>query len=307
VTGVTYWLASQKWQLGASFRGAVFRFCHSSDVGPSDTPCCLANSGPRVQAVTGMTGRTACTGRWFGPRAFHCMRRHIHQFRQGRLRGNSYSVATLSCVFGQHPRSSCESFRGFFRCKAPGYLRKSLYGKGQPVTAHWECNRLLTVNEVPSTLSFVHIKAKDPTFQFPGLLVKVGARSQSDEFDSVHPALNDGLLFASCAIAEFCEGSTLMVGKVRVAAAAITARVEDGASARGFDGEPIAVIVVGPAVVSAISKELPEWTWRTVLESQCSTPWYLRNNSHQPMPSSQQTSPRRRIRSIGHPKQFASS
>jgi hypothetical protein len=78
-----------------------------------------------------------------------------------------------------------------------------------------------------------------------------------------------------------------MVSNVRIAAAATTVRVQDCATARGFDRETIAVIVIGPVFVSAISKELPEWTWRTVLGNQCSTPWYLRNSNYQPMLSSQ--------------------
>ena len=119
----------------------------------------------------------------------------------------------------------------------------------------------LTVNEVASTLSRVHIRAKDPTFQCTRLLGKVDTGSQFDEFDGVPPALDDVKCLGSCATAKFRERGVVMIVNASIAAAANADRIRNGAIvaaiARGVVGE-IADIVIGPAVMSAISKQPPE-------------------------------------------------
>jgi hypothetical protein len=117
------------------------------------------------------------------------------------------------------------------------------------------------VNEVASTLSRVHIRAKDPTFQCTRLLGKVDTGSQFDEFDGVPPALDDVKCLGSCATAKFRERGVVMIVNASIATAANADRIRNGAIvaaiARGVVGE-IADIVIGPAVMSAISKQPPE-------------------------------------------------
>jgi hypothetical protein len=72
------------------------------------------------------------------------------------------------------------------------------------------------VNEIASTLSFVHINAKDARFQLPRRIVEVGSGWYFDEVDSVPPALGDGLLLGFCAAAEFRKGGISMVVEVGI-------------------------------------------------------------------------------------------
>jgi hypothetical protein len=111
------------------------------------------------------------------------------------------------------------------------------------------------VDEVASTLSRVYIRAKDPTFQCTRLLGKVDTGSQFDEFDGVPPALDDVKCLGSCATAKFRERGVVVIVNACISNAD---RICDGALvaaiARGAVRE-IADIVIGPAVMLAISKQ----------------------------------------------------
>jgi hypothetical protein len=128
------------------------------------------------------------------------------------------------------------------------------------------------VDKVGSTLSRVHIRAKNPIFQSARVFVKVSSGSQFDEFDNVPPALGDLRLLNNCATDESREGGILMA-TISLVFTVVNAFVGTSgvATARVLDGEVVAFVAFGSVIVSAMGNRSSRWAWPT-LGNQCSIP-----------------------------------